>query len=185
MKNRILLPIALLCMAQLLCAQAKNKYGYPLSIVSDFDSYLSQIEADSNKTLIEIKSRIPNIVLDIRYATENNFLKKIFYKQAKAFARLPVVKALHKVQAELNAKGIGVKIYDGYRPYAITVQFYESFPDSTYVRSRFSRGDRRLDDRSHHLRPTGGSPAVPRIAHAEAQQSARVEISPVSAIRVS
>ena len=138
MKNRILLPIALLCIAQLLCAQAKNKYGYPLSIVSDFDSYLSQIEADSNKTLIEIKSRIPNIVLDIRYATENNFLKKIFYKQAKAFARLPVVKALHKVQAELNAKGIGVKIYDGYRPYAITVQFYESFPDSTYVASPWS-----------------------------------------------
>ena len=135
MKNRILLPIALLCMAQLLCAQAKNKYGYPLSIMSDVDAYYAQTEADSNTLLVEIKSRIPNIVLDIRYATENNFLKKVFYKEAKAFARLPVVKALQNIQTELNAQGLGVKIYDGYRPYAVTVLFYESLPDSNYVAS--------------------------------------------------
>ena len=121
-----------------LSAQTKNKYGYPLSVVSDFWTYLQQIESDSNKALVEIKSRIPNIVLDIRYATENNFLNKVFYKEAKAFARLPVVKALEKAQAELNAKGIGIKIYDGYRPYAVTVQFYESSPDSTYVASPWS-----------------------------------------------
>jgi hypothetical protein len=63
-----------------LIAQAKNKYGYPLSIVSDLEAYFTQIESDSNKALVEIKNRIPNIVLDIRYATENNFLKKVFYK---------------------------------------------------------------------------------------------------------
>jgi D-alanyl-D-alanine dipeptidase len=124
--------------AFMFCKQPNNKYGYPLSIVSDTNVYLQQIKADSNKTLVEIKSRIPNIVLDIRYATENNFLKKVFYKEAKAFARLPVVKALQAVQAELNTQGLGVKIYDGYRPYAITVQFYQSFPDSTYVASPWS-----------------------------------------------
>jgi zinc D-Ala-D-Ala dipeptidase len=135
MKKTIFLFLPLFCIAQNLSAQTKNKYGYPLSIVSDVDAYLGQVKADSNKTLVEIKTMIPNIVLDIRYATTNNFLKKVFYKQAKAFARLPVVKALAKAQAELNAQGIGIKIYDGYRPYAITVQFYESFPDSTYVAS--------------------------------------------------
>ncbi len=121
-----------------LVAQPKNKYGYPLSIVSDLDIYHNSVAADSNNTLIEIKSRIPNIVLDIRYATTNNFLKKVFYKQAKAFARLPVVNALAKAQEELNKQSIGIKIYDGYRPYAITVQFYESFPDSLYVASPWS-----------------------------------------------
>lgn len=138
MKMRIISLIIVMIFTQILMAQSKNKYGYPLSIISDFDTYLSQIEADSNKALVEIKTLIPNIALDIRYATENNFLKKVFYKEAKAFARLPVVKALHAVQAELNKQGIGVKIYDGYRPYAVTVQFYESFPDSTYVASPWS-----------------------------------------------
>jgi zinc D-Ala-D-Ala dipeptidase len=135
MKIKSILLVALVFTIQCRMSETKNKYGYPLSIISDFDTYLKQTEADSNKTLIEIETRIPNIVLDIRYATENNFLKKVFYKEAKAFARLPVVKALENVQAELNKQGIGVKIYDGYRPYAITVQFYESFPDSTYVAS--------------------------------------------------
>ncbi len=138
MKRKLLFLLALVCVTQTLSAQAKNKYGYPLSIVSDVDAYLNQIEADSNKALIEIRSRIPNIVLDIRYATENNFLKKTFYKEAKAFARLPVVKALAQAQTELNAQGIGIKIYDGYRPYAITVQFYEAKPDSMYVASPWS-----------------------------------------------
>ncbi len=138
MKKTLLLLLVFIPLSQMLYAQTKNKYGYPLSIVSDVDAYLTQIETDSNKALIEIKTRIPNIVLDIRYATENNFLKKVFYKEAKAFARLPVVKALANAQAELNKQGIGIKIYDGYRPYAVTVQFYESFPDSLYVASPWS-----------------------------------------------
>lgn len=135
MKISTILLMALTIISSCKPTPTKNKYGYPLSINSDYSVYLNEIKADSNKTLVEIKDRIPNIVLDIRYATENNFLKKVFYKQAKAFARLPVVKALEQVQTELNAQGIGVKIYDSYRPYAITVQFYESFPDSMYVAS--------------------------------------------------
>ena len=138
MKIKLLLLFVCSIAVVALSAQPKNKYGYPLSIISDLETYHQQVATDSNKTLIEIKSRIPNIVLDIRYATTNNFLKKVFYKQAKAFARLPVVNALQKAQTELNAQGIGIKIYDGYRPYAITVQFYESFPDSLYVASPWS-----------------------------------------------
>lgn len=135
MKIKHLLLSILLLSLQLLAAQSNNQYGYPLEVVSNVNAYLQQSQADSNKTLVEIKRYIPNVVLDIRYATNNNFLKKVFYQDAKAFARLPVVYALQQVQAELNTQGLGIKIYDGYRPYAITVQFYESFPDSTYVAS--------------------------------------------------
>ena len=82
---KYLLSIIALCATQLLTAQSKNKYGYPLSIMSDVDAYYAQTEADSNTLLVEIKSRIPNIVLDIRYATENNFLKKVFYTRCSSF----------------------------------------------------------------------------------------------------
>ena len=130
-KSYFLLFLALPWSYQLLLAQEQNKYGYPLAVVSDVKAYTQQVQADSNKALVEIKQVIPSIVLDVRYATTNNFLGKVFYPQAKAFARLPVVQALQKIQQELNAQGLWIKIYDSYRPYAITVQFYQSYPDST------------------------------------------------------
>lgn len=135
MKIRLIAFLVLFQAYSHLNGQANNPYGYPLAIVSDVKFYQQQVEADSNKALVEIRERIPDIGLDIRYATANNFLKKVFYREARAFARLPVVKALQQIQADLQPLGIGLKIYDGYRPYAVTVQFYESYPDSTYVAS--------------------------------------------------
>jgi D-alanyl-D-alanine dipeptidase len=79
------------------------------------------------------KKYIPDIVLDIRYATTNNFTHQRMYGQAKAFARLPVVLALKQVQADLKKQGLGLKIYDAYRPYAITVKFYEVAHDTNFV----------------------------------------------------
>lgn len=83
--------------------------------------------------LVEVKTYIPGIALDIRYATANNFTHHIMYKQARAFARLPVVSALKAVEDELKTKGIGLKIYDAYRPYSITVKFREVTPDTNFV----------------------------------------------------
>jgi len=44
-----------------------------------------------------------------------------------------VVLALQKVEAELKTKGLGLKIYDAYRPYSVTVKFYEVTPDTNFV----------------------------------------------------
>jgi D-alanyl-D-alanine dipeptidase len=108
-------------------------------------AYQSSVKSDGNKELVEIEKLIPNIKLDIRYATKNNFAKKAVYKQARAFARLPVVEALRNVQNELNKSGIGLKIFDGYRPYSVTVTFYEIASDKSFVAhpkdgSRHNRG---------------------------------------------
>jgi D-alanyl-D-alanine dipeptidase len=91
------------------------------------------IKAKSTARLVEIKSYVPGIVLDIRYATANNFTHHIMYKQARAFARLPVALALKDVESDLKIRGLGLKIYDAYRPYAITVRFYEVTPDTNFV----------------------------------------------------
>jgi D-alanyl-D-alanine dipeptidase len=80
-------------------------------------------------------------VLDIRYATTNNFAKEKIYSYARAFARKPVAEAVRKAQAELQLKGLGIKIFDAYRPYKATVRFYEVYHDTTYVASPY-RGSR-------------------------------------------
>lgn len=124
-------------------AQENNPYG--LSVMRDMDSYRKTLELDKNKELIEISKYIPDIKLDIRYATKNNFAKQAVYRQARAFARLPVVEALKSVQAELRKSGLGLKIYDGYRPYSVTVTFFKLASDKSFVAnpkdgSRHNRG---------------------------------------------
>jgi D-alanyl-D-alanine dipeptidase len=103
------------------------------SKVMGLKSYLADIRKHPETRLVEIKKYIPGIVLDIRYATTNNFTHHRMYPEARAFARLPVVLALQQVQVDLNKKGLGLKIYDGYRPYAITEKFYEVTPDTNFV----------------------------------------------------
>ncbi|MGQ7853555.1 M15 family metallopeptidase [Pedobacter sp. WC2501] len=114
-------------------AQNKSLAIKKLVIVSSYNQYLASVKSNQNNGLVEIKKAIPNIKLDIRYATKNNFMRQVMYKQARAFARKPVVESLKKIQKELNKKGYGLKIFDGYRPYAITVEFYKKASDKNFV----------------------------------------------------
>ncbi|QXU41283.1 M15 family metallopeptidase [Pedobacter sp. D749] len=104
-----------------------------LVVVSSYNQYLASVKSNPSNELVEIKKAIPTIKLDIRYATRNNFMQQVMYKQARAFARKPVVESLKKIQKELNKKGYGLKIFDGYRPYAITVEFYKKASDKNFV----------------------------------------------------
>lgn len=101
--------------------------------VSGPAAYYQQVKNKPNKRLVEIKKYIPNIVLDIRYATTNNFTHQIMYSQARAFTRLPVVLALQQVETALKTLGLGLKIYDAYRPYSVTVKFYDAVRDTNFV----------------------------------------------------
>lgn len=117
---------------------------YNLHLVSDIKEYKTQVMFDSTQELLNIES-INNIVLDIYYATANNFAREIIYPKAVAYARRPVVNALQQVQDSLAKHGLGLKIFDSYRPYSATLRFYEIYPDSNFVAnprkgSRHNRG---------------------------------------------
>jgi D-alanyl-D-alanine dipeptidase len=103
------------------------------SKVMGLKTYRQEIKQQPDSRLVEIEKYIPGIVLDIRYATTNNFTHHRMYPQARAFARLPVVMALMEVEADLKTRGLGLKIYDAYRPYTITEKFYEVTPDTNFV----------------------------------------------------
>jgi D-alanyl-D-alanine dipeptidase len=119
-------------------AQAQYRYGItPL----DLQSYRKTVEANPKKELVNLEKFIPGIVLDIRYATENNFTKEIIYNLPRAYARRPVAEAVKNVQRDLKPLGLGIKIFDAYRPYKATVKFYEVYRDTTYVASPY-RGSR-------------------------------------------
>ena len=118
--------------AILFAFQAKQDYSKGLNI-ENLKKYETGVKRNPNKKLVEIKRYIPGVKLDIRYATSNNFMHRPMYQTAKAYARLPVVIALKAVEADLKTRGLGLKIYDAYRPYAVTVKFYEMTPDTNFV----------------------------------------------------
>ncbi|HZW38637.1 MAG TPA: M15 family metallopeptidase [Ignavibacteriaceae bacterium] len=114
-------------------SQQLNEYG--LYVVKDIEQYINMVDEDSSKELVDLEEYIPGIVLDIKYATADNFTHNIVYSQPKAYARLEVAKALKRVQEELEKYGLGLKIFDAYRPYRFTVKFYELIRDSVFVAS--------------------------------------------------
>lgn len=95
--------------------------------------------------LVELKHAIPTLALDIRYATTNNFTGQQLYPHARCFLRREPAKRLRDVQTELAKFGLGLKIFDGYRPLSVQRKMWEVFPQPGYVAdpkkgSRHNRG---------------------------------------------
>ncbi|MGH9948478.1 MAG: M15 family metallopeptidase [Pyrinomonadaceae bacterium] len=76
--------------------------------------------------LIELNTLDDTIKLDVRYATENNFMGKKVYSEARVFLQKPAARAVVRVHKKLMKQGLGLVIYDGYRPWTITKLFWDT-----------------------------------------------------------
>jgi len=106
---------------------------------------LSCNQKKQNIDFVELKTINSNIVLDIRYATNNNFLNKPVYPSSRCFTLRIVAQKLDSIQTELENKGLGLKIFDGYRPLSVQKMMWDILPDDKYVAnpangSRHNRG---------------------------------------------
>jgi zinc D-Ala-D-Ala dipeptidase len=103
------------------------------------------INASKTAQLVDIRGVNPKIALDMRYATTNNFLKRKVYAQARCLLRASAADRLSKVQNDLAKQGLGLKLYDCYRPLSVQKQMWKIKPDSRFVAnpdrgSRHNRG---------------------------------------------
>jgi D-alanyl-D-alanine dipeptidase len=78
--------------------------------------------------LVELTALDPGIKLDIRYATDRNFVGRPVYPEARAFLQRPAAEALVRAHRALARDGYGVLVFDGYRPWSITKLFWEVTP---------------------------------------------------------
>jgi D-alanyl-D-alanine dipeptidase len=110
-----------------------SKYG--VHFIKSIDSYRITVTNDSLKKMTNLQSAVPGILLDLRYASVNNFMGKRMYRKKTnySFLRLPAANALAHVQKELNTMGYGLKVFDAYRPYSVTEKFWELIHDERYV----------------------------------------------------
>jgi D-alanyl-D-alanine dipeptidase len=111
-----------------------RQFTVPLLFAILFSSALAQTgppkEANKREAdLVELTKLDKTIKLDIRYATANNFVGKPVYPEARAFLQRPAAEALLRVHKELKKRGLGLVIFDGYRPWTITKLFWEVVPE--------------------------------------------------------
>jgi D-alanyl-D-alanine dipeptidase len=76
--------------------------------------------------LVELTALDPTIHLDIRYATNKNIVGRPVYRQARAFLQRPAAEALVRAHHVLKGKGYGLLVFDGYRPWSVTKDFWDS-----------------------------------------------------------
>jgi D-alanyl-D-alanine dipeptidase len=117
-------------------SEAQNTIILPkseLSVVYTKKYYHKTIATDSMKQMVVINKYIPNIKTAFVYATVNNFTHQLLYIKPKAYLRLAAAKALKKVANTLKEKGLGLLIYDAYRPYEVTKTMWQIVPDDRYA----------------------------------------------------
>ncbi len=98
--------------------------------VSAIAQNASQSEKDKREAdLIELIKLDKTIKLDIRYARADNFVGRAVYTEARAFLQKPAAEAVVRVHRKLKKLGLGLMIFDGYRPWTITKLFWEVTPE--------------------------------------------------------
>lgn len=93
--------------------------------------------------VVPVKQLIPDIGLDLRYSSEHNFTSQKLYSIDEAYLSIGAITKLKIVHDSLKhiisyngtsyPQGLGIKIYDAYRPRAIQFLMFEIFPDPVYV----------------------------------------------------
>ncbi|WP_116125270.1 M15 family metallopeptidase [Lewinella sp. IMCC34183] len=74
-----------------------------------------------------------SFALDLRYATDSNFMKQQIYDCGRCFYRPKVARALLAVQQDLRSRGLGLKMFDCYRPGPYQQRLWDVLPDARYV----------------------------------------------------
>lgn len=93
--------------------------------------------------IVPVKQLISDIGLDLRYSTENNFTHQKLYTIDEAYLSIGAINQLKLVHDSLKhintydgiiyPNGLGIKIFDGYRPRSVQYLMFEIFPDPTFV----------------------------------------------------
>ncbi|MBK6493711.1 MAG: D-alanyl-D-alanine carboxypeptidase family protein [Gemmatimonadetes bacterium] len=107
----------------LLLALAACAHAAPQATQPNTAAQVIAADSVARRQLAAVAQVAPSIRQEVRYATRNNFTGEVLpgYGVAVVLLRREAAEALGRVQARLAAKGMGLKIWDGYRPVRATL----------------------------------------------------------------
>jgi len=115
-------------------------------IILSYIFFLTVVSAQVDTTIVYLGSVDSTIVMDVKYATTNNFVGKVLYPTDKVYMRKIVAEKLSEANNYLKQNhNLSIKIFDGYRPLSVQKLMWEILPDPRYVAdpskgSRHNRG---------------------------------------------
>lgn len=98
-----------------------------------FPYFHSQNKDSIGKEFVNIKDLSDDFILDIKYATNDNFLKQAVYDCPACFLLKETAQALLKAQKDFQKLGYRIKIFDCYRPLSVQKKMWKILPGTHYV----------------------------------------------------
>ncbi len=83
--------------------------------------------------LVEITAETHDVLIDLRYATENNVTGQAFYCRAACFLHPKAEAALIRAVALAKVQGWRIKIFDAFRPLEAQQFLWDDCPDAEFV----------------------------------------------------
>lgn len=118
------------------CKPAINSVAQKTELTIETDVKIvntSDIERIEDTTFVNIKDFSGNFILDMKYATKENFLQTKVYDCASCYLRFKTVRSLIAANNEFKLKGYSIKIFDCYRPLDVQKKMWQLVPDANYV----------------------------------------------------
>lgn len=102
--------------------------------------------AAADADLVEVTPAATGVAVEMRYARSDNFTGHTVYDCGRCFLRRDAAEKLARAQGELEKQGLGLKMWDCYRPLSVQKIFWALVPDPRYVAdpktgSRHNRGN--------------------------------------------
>ncbi len=101
----------------------------------------TRLTKDSD-AFVRVQDVDPTIIVELRYATDNNFTGKRVYPHAVCLLRRETAAKLAKANAWFTKRGYRIKVWDAFRPMAVQKIFWDLVPNSHYVANPHDGGSR-------------------------------------------
>jgi zinc D-Ala-D-Ala dipeptidase len=93
-----------------------------------------QLVAQAPEPLVPVLEVIPDAIVDLRYATADNFMgKQVYPSDARCLLLSRSAERLKQAAQTLRTQGFRLKLYDCYRPHSVQYELWKVLPKPGYV----------------------------------------------------
>lgn len=104
-----------------------------VTAIADPGIDLASMPYHDDSDFVNVLDYIPDLVVDLKYATAENFTGRVIYHSDEVYLRYGTVLKLMKVQADLRKQGLLLKLWDGFRSVNAHERLWNAYPDPEYV----------------------------------------------------